>query len=80
VRSFEPYVVITKSGEVIAGIVRKDAPDEVVLGNAANVEKRIARADINKMRPDTVSVMPQGFDKVLTPEEIADVIAFLKTK
>jgi putative heme-binding domain-containing protein len=80
VRSFEPFVVVTNSGEMFNGILRNDAPDEVVLGTAPQIEKRIARSEIKRMRPDTISLMPQGFDKLLTPEEIADLIAFLKKK
>ncbi len=80
VRSFEPFTVFTSSGELFTGLLRKDAPDEVIIATNAQTEKRIARADIKKMRADTLSVMPQGFDQILTPEEIADVIAFLKSK
>ena len=30
------------------------------------------------MRPSTVSVMPAGLDQQLTPQELADLVAFLK--
>ena len=31
------------------------------------------------MAPAKVSIMPQGFDKVLSPEELRDVFAFLQS-
>ena len=78
VRSFEPVVVATKDGRVFSGLLRKDAADEVVLTTAADQEARIARGDVEAIRPGTVSVMPAGLDKQLTSEELADLLAFLK--
>ena len=39
-----------------AHLVRRDAPDEVVLATGPTTEERISRADIAEMRPGTVSV------------------------
>ncbi len=78
VRSYEPVQVTTKSGKVYNGLMRKDAPDEVVLATGANQEARIARDDIEDMQPSKVSVMPAGLDQQLTVRELADLVAFLK--
>jgi putative heme-binding domain-containing protein len=78
VRSYEPVTVATKDGKVLNGLVRRDAADEVVLATGANEEARIARGDIDEMRPGTVSVMPAGLDQQLTTQDIADLLAFLK--
>src|SRR5438034_1056097 len=78
VRSYEPLMVITKSGERQSGVVREDGPDEVVLATSATEEARIPRSEIAEMRPGTVSVMPSGLDEQLTRQELADLLAFLK--
>jgi putative heme-binding domain-containing protein len=78
VRSYEPMSVTTKSGDQFNGILRKDAPDEVVLAVGPDAEQHIARGDISEMRPGTVSLMPQGFEQALAPQDLADLIAFLK--
>ncbi|MEP6662782.1 MAG: c-type cytochrome [Verrucomicrobiota bacterium] len=78
VRSFEPMMVVTKSGDDYSGIVKKDAREEIVLVTGPNAEVKIARADISEMRPGTISVMPAGLDEQLTKQELADLIAFLK--
>jgi putative heme-binding domain-containing protein len=77
-RSFEPMVVITKSGESFTGVVRSEAPGEVVLVTGPGPETRIARADIAEMRPGTVSIMPAGLDEQLSRQELADLLVFLK--
>jgi putative membrane-bound dehydrogenase-like protein len=78
VRSFEPVVVMTKSGDDYSGVVRKDAAEELVLATGPGAEVRIARSDIVEMRPGTVSVMPAGLDQLLTGQDLADLVAFLK--
>jgi putative heme-binding domain-containing protein len=78
VRSYEPIVVATREGKIISGVLKKDAPDEVVLTINATETARIAREEIDEIRPGTVSVMPSGLDQQLTREELTDLIAFLK--
>jgi putative heme-binding domain-containing protein len=78
VRSYEPVVVTTKDGKIFNGVVRKDAPDELVLATGANQEVRLPRNDIEDMQPSKVSIMPAGLDQQLTPRELADLVAFLK--
>ncbi len=78
VRSYEPVLVTTKRGQSYNGLVRSDTPEEVVLILNATEEKRIARRNIESIQPSKVSIMPAGMDKVLTKQELADLVAFLR--
>ncbi len=78
VRSYEPFTVVVKGGEDLTGIVRKDAPDEVVLATGPETEAHVSRADVLEMRPGKVSLMPDGLEQALTKQELADLLAFLK--
>ena len=78
VRSFEPMQVVTKSGKVYNGLVHKDAPDEIVLVASATETVRVPRDEIEELRPSRVSIMPAGLDKQLTPQELADLVTFLR--
>ncbi|HEY1190318.1 MAG TPA: PVC-type heme-binding CxxCH protein [Gemmata sp.] len=78
VRSYEPVRVVTKDDRTLNGVLKKDAPDEIVVVVAADKEERIARTDIETVAPSTVSIMPGGLDQQLTPQELADLIAFLR--
>jgi putative heme-binding domain-containing protein len=80
VRGYEPFVVTTKGGETHAGIMRKDAPDEIVLATGPESELRLARNDLAALQPGTASPMPPGMDAVLTKQELADLVAFLKSR
>jgi putative membrane-bound dehydrogenase-like protein len=78
VQSYEPVLVTTREGKVFNGVVRRDAPDELVLALGADQEVRVARDDIENVQPSRVSVMPSGLDQQLTPRELADLVAFLR--
>ncbi len=77
-RGFEPMRVRTRAGQVHAGVLRSDAPDEVVLSAVSGPDMRIRRQDIAEIEPGTVSLMPPGYADLLTRQELADLIAFLK--
>ena len=78
VRSYEPMTVALKDGRVVSGILKKDAPDEVVVAVAADREERIPRDRVEQVVPGTASLMPAGLDRQLALGELADLIAFLK--
>lgn len=80
VRGYEPFVVTTKGGEALSGIVRQETAQEVVLATGPQTEQRVARADIADLRPGAVSPMPPGLETVLTKQELADLLAFLKSR
>src|SRR4029077_3334521 len=63
VRSFEPYVVRTKSDDEYSGVLRKDAREEIVWATGPSTKVRFPGADITDMRPGTVSLIPAGLDQ-----------------
>jgi putative heme-binding domain-containing protein len=77
-RGYEPVLVTTRGGAVQGGILASDGADEIVLVSAVGAEVRVARADIVDIQPDRVSLMPDGYDTLLTPQELADLVAFLQ--
>ena len=80
VRGYEPFQVTTKAGEAVSGIVKKDTSEEVVLATGPQSEQRVARSDIADIRPGTNSPMPPGLEAVLSKQELADLLAFLKSR
>ena len=79
VRSYEPVVVATADGRLINGLIRDETSTEILLSTGPNEEKRLQKIDIEEIQPSSVSVMPAGLDKKLTVQELADLVAFLKS-
>jgi putative heme-binding domain-containing protein len=78
VRGYEPVTITTKSGKSFTGTLRRDAADVVVLALNAREMATILRAEIDEMVPAGASIMPAGLDQQLTPQELVDLVAFLK--
>jgi putative membrane-bound dehydrogenase-like protein len=77
-RGYESIVVRTRSGALHSGVLRSDTPDEVVLSTAAGPDTRVPRRDIADVEAGSVSLMPPGYGELLTRQELADLLAFLK--
>jgi putative heme-binding domain-containing protein len=78
-RGYESYSIATDSGKVYSGIISRETADSVFLRSAQREEIRIGRASIEQLAPNKVSIMPQGFDKLLTAKELRDLFAFLQS-
>ncbi len=80
VRSYEPVTVVTDDGVAASGIITSETADELVVTANATQSFRFKRSSIVEIQPAPVSVMPQGFVTQLTPQEIADLVAFMKCR
>jgi putative heme-binding domain-containing protein len=78
VQGYESVAVATTSGRVFSGVIVKNAPEVMVLATGADQEVRLYRDEIEDMKPSKVSVMPDGLAQQLTPQELADLLVFLK--
>ncbi len=78
VRSFEPETLQLSDGRVFSGVCR-DQGDFVLVYLDANKTVRVAQRDIESRQPSPVSIMPAGLDKLLSDQELADLVAFLKS-
>ncbi len=77
VRSYEPVVVATKTGRIVTGILQGDGPEGVRIALGPAAVERIPRDQIEEMKPGTVSIMPSGVEKLIPPQEMADLLEFL---
>ncbi len=72
-------VVALKSGRVVEGILRPVSDSEVEVVTSVSETVRLARADIEEQSPSRLSFMPAGLHEVLSPGEMADLLAYLGT-
>ena len=79
VRSFEPTVIITNDGQVHNGVVKNETNQEIVLALDAQKIIRIPQNKIEQRYPSTVSIMPEGLEKQLSLQDVADLLTFLRT-
>ena len=76
VREYETYVIKTNDNSY-TGIIQMETPDLIRLGISMQESVLIQRKDIVSMDISETSMMPDGLDKILTEQEMADLLAFL---
>jgi putative heme-binding domain-containing protein len=75
---FTNYVVETKSGETLSGILATETGNSVTLLGADGKSHVILRADMQSLRSTGTSLMPEGLETGLKPQDMADLIAFVR--
>ena len=69
----------TRDARTILGRLESEAPNSVTLRDAAGEAQTILRTNVVSMTAATSSLMPVGFDRVMSAQQLADLIAYLKS-
>jgi putative heme-binding domain-containing protein len=75
---FEAWTAVLTDGEEVTGTLMEQNGERVVLQAAGNLNRAIAPADIKSLASSGRSLMPEGLDEGLTPEEMADLLRFIE--
>jgi uncharacterized repeat protein (TIGR03806 family) len=82
-RTIEPqyttYLVETKDGQVLTGLVAEKSAREVVLKDAQGKTVRIPGGDVERLVPQARSLMPDLLLRDLTAQQVADLLEYLGT-
>jgi len=76
---FEPATFALSDGRVVTGIVRNETADAVEIQDADAKLVRLVRDQIEERKRSDVSLMPNGLAQGLSPQDFADLIAYLET-
>lgn len=74
---FRTLVVTTSRGQVAAGIPVFETSAALYLRNAEPALVRIPRGEMDEANWSPASLMPDGFEKLLTRQELGDLLEFL---
>ena len=77
---FHQYTLLTADGQVLAGVIQQRTAQSVRLAAVDGSEREVALANIEEIRDTGVSLMPEGLETKLTPEKLAALIAFLRSR
>ena len=76
---FITYDVTLKDRRLLSGIIKSETASALTLESGGGVTEAVPRADVKQIRASALSMMPEGFEDAFTPQQMADLIAFLKT-
>ncbi|MCC7084410.1 MAG: c-type cytochrome [Pirellulales bacterium] len=76
-RAYQAVSVVTSDGRSISGLLVEDGQARVVLKLQGGKQEIVRRDEIDAFQLSKLSLMPEGFEKQLQPEEIINLFAFL---
>lgn len=74
---YVPFTVQLKNGRVLAGIPRVNQDGSVRVFDTDAKETLVRQADIERLDPSAVSIMPKGYEEKLGKEKLRDLLTFL---
>jgi putative heme-binding domain-containing protein len=73
------YVVETRAGETISGILAGETGNSVTLLSADAKSHVILRSDVQSLRSTGTSLMPEGLETGLKPQDMSDLVAYVRS-
>jgi len=74
------YLVTTRSGKVVTGLIAAETGSSVTLRRAEKAEDTILRNQIESIQATAKSLMPEGLETQLDRQALADLIAYLQAQ
>jgi putative membrane-bound dehydrogenase-like protein len=71
------YLLVTDDGRTITGMIAAETATSVTLKRAEGASDTVLRINIEELRSTGLSLMPEGMEKQLDQQSLADVIAYL---
>jgi putative heme-binding domain-containing protein len=76
-QGYETYLAVTADGQTFSGVLAAQDEQSLALCDAAGALRQFPRDALDELRRLPSSLMPEGLDRVLSPEELRDLLAFL---
>jgi putative heme-binding domain-containing protein len=76
--NYVSYTVLTKDGKSETGIVATETAASITLRQPEGKTVLILRQEIDELKSNGISLMPEGLEKNIPIEQMADLISFIK--
>ncbi len=77
---FNAYNCGLANGEELYGLISAETATSVVFKFADGASRTINRKEINTLRSSNLSLMPEGLEQGLSKQDVADLIAYVKSR
>jgi len=76
---YAAYVLTTKDGRALTGVIANETATSIEVVMPGGVHENVLRGDLREIRATGLSLMPEGLEQAISPQAMADLIAFLKS-
>jgi len=72
------YTVYMVDGRATTGVLAEESATSVTIRREKGEQDTVLRKDIEEMQGSSKSMMPEGFEKEVAPQDVADLIGYLR--
>jgi putative membrane-bound dehydrogenase-like protein len=76
--AYVSYTVVTTDGRTEVGLIAAETATSITLRQAEGKTETLLRSEIDELRSNGVSLMPDGLERDISLQEMADLISFIK--
>ena len=76
---YENWVVRTKKGDVVSGLLESETPERLTIKDTAGKYHDIPVENVDRKVMQKQSLMPEGLAGTMTKQELVDLVAYLAT-
>jgi putative heme-binding domain-containing protein len=77
--NYESYVLVTTSGNVLTGLMVNRTDQAVTIRTAEGIDQEIPTREIDELQKSKTSLMPADLQKLLSVQDLVDVVEYLTT-
>ena len=75
---YQTYTAVTKQGQIHTGLIASETSASITLKRAEAKEDVVLRETLDELVSNGATLMPEGLEKEIDPQQLADIIAALK--
>lgn len=74
------YLATTRSGLTLTGVIAAETSTSITLIGVDGKSHQLLRSEIDELSSNGKSLMPDGLERDLTPQDLGDVIAYIRAR
>ena len=76
---FLSYVLVTDGGKIITGMIVNETANSITLQRSDGTDETVLRIHVEELRSTGLSFMPEGLEKQIDVQAMADLLAYLNS-
>lgn len=76
---FLAYIVVTESGRLVTGMIVAETANSITIRNVDGKSTTVLRSEIEQLKSTGRSFMPEGLEKTINTQAMADLLAYLNS-
>jgi putative heme-binding domain-containing protein len=76
---YAAYAVTLRDGRALTGVIANETATNLEVVQPGGIRESVLRTDVGEIRVIGLSLMPDGLEQAIAPQDMADLIAYLKS-